>query len=331
MHRYEDLLAEAKATADAARVRARRAVNTELVQMYWHIGKLILARQHAEGWGTGIVARLAADLGATFPQQRGFSYRNLVQTPKMAHTWPALITHRPVAQLPWRHITVLLDKLHTRAERDFYATEAVRNGWSRAHLNLAIRQRLHVPQSTAPVRQDVTLPDGSPALDELASDPYRLDFLRLDDEERLDRADGEAIAARTIRYLTGLGTGFAFVGCRHPVPAAHGPHVVDLLFYHLRLHRYLAFALDVQGDRGRHLGRLAAHTKAIDDLLRDPARDNTTLGVLIESRYGRATYAPVPLPESQLIPTEEDLSRVVRAVTDPLEPVPSFDGTARRP
>ncbi|MGA4840393.1 PDDEXK nuclease domain-containing protein [Streptomyces sp. G45] len=328
MHRYEDLLAEARTAAEAARVRARRSVNTELVQMYWHIGKLILARQHQEGWGTGVVARLAADLGAHFPHQRGFSYRNLVRTPKMAHTWPALITHRPVAQLPWRHVTVLLDKLDTRAERDFYATEAVRNGWSRAQLNLAIRQRLHVPQGSAPIAHDVRLPDDSPALEELAGDPYRLDFLRLDDDERVDRADGEAIAARTVRYLTGLGTGFAFVGCRHPVPAAHGPDVVDLLFYHLRLHRYVAFAIDVKGDRGAQLGKLAAHTKVIDDLLCDPARDGTTLGVLIEARHGRATYAPQPLPDAQLLPSEEDLSRVIHAVTGPLDPVPSFDGTA---
>ncbi|MGW2642184.1 DUF1016 N-terminal domain-containing protein [Streptomyces sp. NPDC001348] len=49
---------------------------------------------------------------------------------KMARTWPEPIVQQPAAQLPWGHVTVLMDKLETRSELDFYATEAVRNGWS---------------------------------------------------------------------------------------------------------------------------------------------------------------------------------------------------------
>ncbi|WP_051855141.1 PDDEXK nuclease domain-containing protein [Streptomyces sp. NRRL B-1347] len=324
MHKYEDLLAEAKATAEGARLRTRRAVNTELVQMYWRIGKLILARQTEDGWGTGIVARLATDLRGAFPRQRIFSYRNLVQTPKMAHTWPALIAQRPVAQLPWSHITVLLDKLHTRAERDFYATEAVRNGWSRAHLNLAIRQRLHLPQrGTTPLADDVTLPAGSPALAELACDPYRLDFLRLDDKgPAADPTYEESIANRMVRVLTGLGTGFAFVGCRYPVLAGDQYHRVDLLFYHLTLRRYVACALGTTTARPTHLTRLDTQVRAVDRLVRDPDRDAPTIGVLIETSSGQATYTSLPPRGRQLLPTEEDLARVLREAIGPVDAAP---------
>ncbi|MEV0320685.1 DUF1016 N-terminal domain-containing protein [Streptomyces sp. NPDC050659] len=83
-------------------------MNTELVQMHWQIGKLILARQEQESWGTKDVSRLAADLKATIPNQRGFSRSNLMYMHKMARTW-----------------------------LDFYATEAVRNGWSRVLLDRA--------------------------------------------------------------------------------------------------------------------------------------------------------------------------------------------------
>ncbi|MEU2564149.1 PDDEXK nuclease domain-containing protein [Streptomyces longispororuber] len=328
MHKYEDLLAEAKATAEGARLRTRRAVNTELVHMYWRIGKLILARQAEDGWGTGTVARLATDLRGAFPRQRIFSYRNLVQTPKMAHTWPALIAHRPVAQLPWSHITVLLDKLHTRAERDFYATEAVRHGWSRAHLDLAIRQRLHLAQGSAPHAgtlppHDLTLPDGSPALDELARDPYRLDFLRLDEPERQQEPPyEESIAARMVRFLTGLGTGFAFVGCRYPVLTGDQYHRVDLLFYHLPLRRYVACALGTTSARPTHLVRLDTQVRAVDERVRDPDRDAPTIGVLIETSSGQATYTSLPPRGRQLLPTEADLTRVLREAVGAVDGAP---------
>ena len=120
---YSDLLGEIRETIVGARIRAQRAVNTELVQMYWQIGKISLARQEQEGWGTKVVARLAADLKTAFPNQRGFSRSNLMYMHKMARTWPEPIVQQPVGQLPWGHVTVLMDKLDTRSELDFYVTE----------------------------------------------------------------------------------------------------------------------------------------------------------------------------------------------------------------
>lgn len=97
---YGDLLGEVKETVAGARLRAQRAVNTELVQMYRQIGKLILARQEQEGWGTKVVGRIAADLKASFPNQRGFSRSNLMYMQKMARTWPEPIVQQLVGQLP---------------------------------------------------------------------------------------------------------------------------------------------------------------------------------------------------------------------------------------
>ncbi|MEU6993082.1 DUF1016 N-terminal domain-containing protein [Streptomyces sp. NPDC046465] len=92
------------------------------------MGHLILGQQAQEGWGTKVVARLAANLKAAFPNQRGFSRSNLMYTHKMARTWPGPIVQQPVAQLPWGHITVLMTKLETQPELDFYAAQAARNG-----------------------------------------------------------------------------------------------------------------------------------------------------------------------------------------------------------
>lgn len=72
---YPTLLAEVKARIQSAQYAALRAVNKELVGLYWDIGRLIVERQETEGWGKGVVEQLSADLRATFPAWVGFRRR----------------------------------------------------------------------------------------------------------------------------------------------------------------------------------------------------------------------------------------------------------------
>lgn len=59
---YRDLLGDIKARVRTAQARAVRSANTELILLYWDIGRMIAARQSEEGWGSGVIPRLAADL-----------------------------------------------------------------------------------------------------------------------------------------------------------------------------------------------------------------------------------------------------------------------------
>jgi len=97
---YADLLEELKRDVTAARWRAQRLVNTELVGLYRRLGHAILDRQRAEGWGTRVIDRLAADLRGAFPAMRGLSARNLVYMRTLAAAYPQEITQQPAAQLP---------------------------------------------------------------------------------------------------------------------------------------------------------------------------------------------------------------------------------------
>lgn len=130
---YGELLEQVKDQVRSARVRAARLVNTGLVGLYWRIGRLILDRQDAQGWGTGVTGRLAADLRAEFPTMRGRSPRNLAYMRAFAAAFPAdagradgadvdadspdgaAIVQQAVAQLPWGHVTVLLASSTTRS------------------------------------------------------------------------------------------------------------------------------------------------------------------------------------------------------------------------
>ena len=112
---YAELLKEIKERVRAAQVRAGLAANRELLALYWDIGRMILARQEAEGWGAKVIDRLSRDLHAAFPGQQGFSPRNLKYMRAFADAWPdPQFVQQPAAQIPWTHHCMLLDKVQTR-------------------------------------------------------------------------------------------------------------------------------------------------------------------------------------------------------------------------
>src|SRR5690349_9451102 len=106
---YATLLTEIKQRIRGAHLRTVLAVNSELILLYWSIGRDIRARKRAEGWGAKVITRLAADLRRAFPGMTGISTRNLKYMQAFAETWPdRQIVQQLVAQLPWGHNTVLL-------------------------------------------------------------------------------------------------------------------------------------------------------------------------------------------------------------------------------
>jgi len=109
---YAATLAELKAQIRAARVAAQRTVNSELIRLYWSIGRTILARQEAQCWGSKVIDQVASDLRSEFPEIRGFSPSNLKSMRLFARTWSdGPISQQAVGQLPWGHIVLLLEKL----------------------------------------------------------------------------------------------------------------------------------------------------------------------------------------------------------------------------
>lgn len=147
---YSSLLAEVKRQIATSRVRAVMAANAELVLLYWQIGRAISQRQHAHGWGAKIIDRLAADLKTAYPDMTGLSVRNLKYMKKFAESWPdSQIVQQLVAQIPWGHNLVLLDRLPDESVRRFYAERAIEHGWSRNVMTLQIESGLHQREGKA--------------------------------------------------------------------------------------------------------------------------------------------------------------------------------------
>jgi predicted nuclease of restriction endonuclease-like (RecB) superfamily len=129
---YPELLERLKREIGAARTRATLAVNAELIELYWRIGREILTRQRQAGWGGRVIERLAHDLRAEFPQMTGLSRSNLHHMRQFAAAWPDRANvPQAVGHLPWGHVRCLLGKLADTDARVWYARSAVEQGWSR--------------------------------------------------------------------------------------------------------------------------------------------------------------------------------------------------------
>jgi len=249
---YAELLEQLKARVRSAQVRAARAANSEVLALYWSVGRDILDRQDRLGWGGKVVDRLAGDLRAAFPDQRGWSRRNLQYMRAFAAAWPDRedFVHQAGAQLPWRHVTTLLDRLDTREERDWYAAQAAGEGWSRAVLEYQIGSGLRRRVGAAPSNFVDQLPAADSDLaQQLVRDPYVFDHLSLTGpvaERDLERALMDRLQATLMEF----GRGMAFVGRQVRFDLDADELVVDLLGVPRR-----AAALHRGGVEGRPVDR----------------------------------------------------------------------------
>lgn len=278
---YAEWLAELKTRIHSAQQRATQAVNHELVALYWQIGRDILVRQAEQGWGAKVIERLAHDLRTAFPDMKGFSPRNLKYMRAFAEAWPdPEFVQQAVAQLPWGHNLVLLDRLNAAEERRWYAAKAIDHGWSRNMLNIQIETRLLDRSGTAVTNFAVSLPNlQSDLARESLKDPYRFDFLGLTDEAQ-ERDIENALVRHVTEFLLELGAGFAFVGRQVLLDVGGDEFFIDLLFYHLKLRCYVVIELKGGKFKPEHLGQLGFYLTAVDRQVKSE-HDNPTIGLLL--------------------------------------------------
>lgn len=290
---YVEWLGELKVRIRSAQLRASLAANSELVMLYWGIGRDILERQSRLGWGAKVIERLASDLRAEFPEMKGFSPRNLRYMRNFSEAWPeSQIVQQVAAQLPWFHLCTLLDKLKTQPERDWYLNAAAVHNWSRAILVHQSETGAHARLGNAVTNFTARLP--APQSDlarESLKDPYRFDFLSLG-AEALERDIESALMQHLTKFLLELGAGFAFVGRQVHLEVGGDDFYIDLLLYHLKLRSYVVIELKAGDFKPEHTGKLSFYLSAVDAQVKAP-EDNPTIGLLLCKRQNRvvAEYA----------------------------------------
>lgn len=284
---YAAWLADLKARIHQERLRVVLASNAVMVLLYWDLGRSILEKQADQGWGSRVIDRLAADLREAFPEMKGFSPRNLKYMRAFAAAWPdRQIVQASLAQLPWYHHIALLEKLDRPEPRLWYAARTLEHGWSRNILAFQIEAQAHRRQGKAQTKFPATLPPpDSDMAAQVFKDPYLFDFLGTDAPRREAELE-QGLVAHIQKFLLELGQGFAFVGRQVHLEIGDDDFYLDLLFYHLKLRRYVVIELKVRKFQPGDGAQLGMYMTAVDRLLCHPD-DKPTLGLLLVREKNR--------------------------------------------
>ena len=265
-----------------AQFRAMVAVNVELMLLYWDIGRAILDRQAAEGWGTKVVQRIATDLAAEFPGAKGFSLRNLKYMRAFAEAWPNReFVQQVVAQISWGNNVVLLDRVKDIEQRKTYARLAAENGWSRSTLvrEIANNAAANFGRSTNNFALTMPIADSEAAIRAIR-DSYDFTFLGLEKKTRENKVR-QTLVEKVARFMLDLGAGFTYAGQERTLDVGGDAFRLDLLFYNVRIHRYFVIEIKTRKFKPQDVGQLSFYMTAIDEQVRDKQVEGQTVGILL--------------------------------------------------
>ncbi len=278
---YPHLLSEIKERIRSAQYEALRAVNKELVGLYWDIGWLLVERQDVEGWGKAVVEQLAADLRMEFPGVGGFSSSNLWRMKAFFEAYTGLEKLAPlVREIGWSHNLAILERCKDQLEREFYIRMTRKFGWSKNVLIHQIDNQSYEKSLLGQTNFDQALTPELRAQAKLAvKDEYTFDFLELG-EEHSEQVLERALIARIEDFLRAMGGMFAFMGSQYRLEVDGKEFFIDLLLFHRRLRCLVAIELKVGEFLPEFVGKMQFYLAALDRQVRQED-ENPSIGIIL--------------------------------------------------
>ncbi len=315
---YKNWLIDLKSKIKQSQIKASISVNSELIQLYWDLGRQIVEKQQNTAWGSGFINQLSQDLKAEFPEMSGLSTTNLFAMRKFYlfhnqsitiipqaggelsnETFPQVggifstelvqqidgeIIYPPILELctkiPWKHNILIIEKIKNKNEVEFYIKETISNNWSRSVLEYQIETNLYNRQGKAITNFKTTLPEiESDLANALLKDPYNFEFLTLSFEVKELELEQKLVQHIT-QFLLELGKGFAYMGRQFQLIVGGKEFRTDLLFYHTKLKCHVVIELKIKEFEPEFLGKLNFYMTAINSLIKADD-DKPTIGILL--------------------------------------------------
>ncbi len=286
---YLKFITDIKARIKNAQIKAALNVNSELINLYWELGKMIVDKQKQSNWGDGLIKQIENDLKLAMPNIKGFSRTNLIYTRKFYLYYKdysdILKVQQLVVQIPWGHNIHIIDKITVTDIALKYIQLTIENGWSRSVLdiNIANKQHLNISESN---NFQLTLPKvDSDLAKNILKDEYNFDFLTILKNYKEKELETELVTNIT-KFLLELGKGFSYVGRQYKVTVGGNQFYFDLLFYHLKLRRYIVIELKMGALEPDHIGQLGFYAVAIDEQIKSKD-DFPTIGLLLVNKQNK--------------------------------------------
>ena len=306
------------------RSQAYASANQIVIQTYWNIGRRIVEEeQHGEQrakYGKRLIATLAEQLSPLYGNS--YSKRNLEYYRQFYLCFKNLeIVNTCVHNLTWSHIRRIMNEADPKA-REWYLKEASEQMWSVRTLSRNIGTQYY-GRRMANYREHLTLP--KPIIEEndpqeYVKSPVIAEFLGFRKDSKFDESELEqALINNLEQFIMELGRGFAFVDRQKHIITDTADYYIDLVFYNIKLKRYVLFELKTHELTHQDVGQLDMYVRMYDDLVKDDS-DNPTIGILLCTNTDKTIAKYSVLHNSEQLfaskymaymPTEEELRRAI--------------------
>mgnify|MGYP004467062297 FL=1 len=314
----------------SAQYQALKAVNKEMIALYWEVGKRITEQQTALGWGKSVVGNLSQDIQKEFPGIKGFGVSNMWDMARFYTEYQSNEILQPlVGEISWSKHIVILTKCKETQQRQFYILATKKYGWTKDVLINKIEAKTYENYLLGQSNFDMTLPDSIKNQAILAlKDEYTFDLVGLA-EEHSEYELEQAIIKNIRAFLMEFGTDFSFIGNQYRLEVDGKEYFIDLLLYNRRLQAMIAIELKIGEFQPEYKGKMEFYLNILNDTVKLP-HENPAIGIIIcksKSRMiveyalkssnmpiGVATYSlSSELPEAykELLPTSEEIAKKI--------------------
>lgn len=314
----------------SAQYEALKAVNKEMIALYWEIGKRITEQQTALGWGKSVVETLSGDIQKEFPGIQGFGVRNMWDMARFYTEYQSDEILQPlVAEISWSKHIVILTKCKDTQQRQFYILATKKFGWTKDMLINKIELKTYEKYLLGQNNFDKTLPESIRNQAILAiKDEYSLNFAGLD-EEYSEHELEQSIVKNIRAFLMEFGTDFSFISNQYRIEIEDKEYFIDLLLYSRRLQAMIAIELKIGEFKPEYKGKMEFYLNILNDTVKLP-HENPAIGIIIcKSKkrmiveyalksstmpIGVATYnlsSELPEAYKELLPASEVIARKI--------------------
>lgn len=263
-----------------SRSNALRAVNAELINLYWNIGKHICTKLEKSEWGDAVVTELAKYIQQNEPELKGFSDKNMWRMKQFYETYkdfPKL--SRLVREISWTHNMLIFSRCKTLEEKEFYLERVKQENYSSRELDRQISASLFERTMISNSKLSAVLREINSNLTSSFKDNYVFEFLNLPEphnEKDLQRG----LVKQMKNFILELGKDFILIDQEYKLQVGNTDFFIDLLFYHRGLQCLVAFELKADKFKPDHLGQLNFYLEALDRDVKK-TNENPSIGILL--------------------------------------------------
>ena len=273
-HDFESIIA----IIEHSKARAMRAVNAEMIEMYWQIGKYISHKVADNGWGKSVVQDFSNFLKQTYPSAGGFSAQNIWRMKQFYEAYKNNEKLSPlVREITWSNNLLIMTGCKTDEAKEFYLRLCIANGYGKRELERQIDSMLYerTMLSTAKYHDLIKQHQAVGSL----RDSYVLEFLNVPENYK-EKDLRKSIIVNLKQFILEFGKDFTFMGEEYRVQVGNTDFFIDLLFYNRALSCLVAIELKVGKFKPEHLGQLNFYLEALNRDVKKP-NENPSVGLIL--------------------------------------------------